>query len=296
MLEWDDLRFFLALAQAGSVRAASAKINVSHSTVARRVEQLEKQLGVALFSRTPDGYRITPAGSGILAAASRMDDEVHAIERQLLGQDTKVEGCLNVTLPDVTAIHLYMDDFADFSRLYPDISLDLHTSYDVFDLARGEADVALRMIRPGASPPEHLLGRKLAPIYSSCYANIDYLRTLDLAAAPHAARWLGWTDDPPNPRWVSESQFPEAPVWNRFNSALTQAEACKQGMGLAILACFIGDNLPMLTRVPPGKRVHTRDIWLLSHPDLRDTARVRVFREFIAERTLAKIELLSGNP
>lgn len=294
MLEWDDIRFFLALAHAGSVRAASAKLGVSHSTVARRLEQLEQQLGVTLFDRTPEGYRITGAGKGVLATAERMGDEVQRIERQALGQDAKLEGTVSVTLPDAAAAYLFMEDFADFSRLYPGISLELHTSYAVLDLARREADVALRMLRVGASPSGDLIGRQLAPIHSACYASLDYLQSLDLARAPHAGRWLGWGDDDPVPMLATMDGFPQVPVWGRMVGVLVQLEACKQGMGFAMLPCFLGDKVPALTRVPPGKAAITRNVWLVSHPDLRDTARVRVFREFIAERILAKAAILTG--
>jgi DNA-binding transcriptional LysR family regulator len=293
MLDWDDLRFFLTVARGGSVRAAATDLGVSHSTVARRIEALERDIGVRLFDRTPEGYQITPPGQGLLASAQRIDEEVGQIERTLLGQDTRLSGTITVTLPDMAAVHIYMDDFADFCRLYPDISLNIDPSYEIADLARREADVALRLLAHDSAPPEHLIGRELAPVYQTWYASTDYLARIPPERLASEGRWLGWSPDQPVAMQTRGEQ-PPAPVWSSFPNVLLQVAACRAGLGVASLACIVGDNEPGLVRLPGAPLVSKRSIWLLSHPDLRDTARIRVFREFITERTKAKAARLRG--
>ncbi|MEM7466356.1 MAG: LysR family transcriptional regulator [Pseudomonadota bacterium] len=294
MLDWDDLRFFLTVAKAGSVRAASNQLNVSHSTVGRRIEQLEENIGTKLFDRTPDGYQITNAGENILSSAKRMDEEVNNIRRTVVGGDAKLEGPIVVTLPDIAAIHMYMDDFATFQNMYPKIFLEIRTSYEVFDLSRREADVAIRMISNQSSPPDYLIGRKLAAVHQAAFAHKDYLAEKDLSDPHCGLSWLGWADDSSMEEMIKELGYPMLPTRGLYPNVLTQLSACQHQMGIAFLPCMIGDADPNLLRVPPGNSISTFDVWLLSHPDLRDTARIRVFREFIAERTMEKLKTLSG--
>ena len=128
-MDWDNLRIFLALANQGSVRAAGAALGISHSTVARRIEAFEDQLGVRLFDRTPSGYALTAAGEEMLGVAGRVDEEISALERRILGQDTRLAGEIRVTLPDAIVSDLLMPDLADFTRDYPDIDLEIILSY-----------------------------------------------------------------------------------------------------------------------------------------------------------------------
>ena len=294
MLDWDDLRFFLTVANAGSVRAASSELKVSHSTVGRRIEQLEENIGTKLFNRTPDGYQITSAGENILASAKKMDEEVNNIQRTVVGGDTKLEGPIVVTLPDIAAIHIYMEDFAAFQETYPKISLEIRTSYEVLDLSRREADVAIRMISNQSSPPDYLIGRKLAAVHQAAYAHRDYLADKDLSNPDSGLSWLGWGDNMRMHELIREGDYPLLPFRGVFPNVLTQLSACQHQMGIALLPCMIGDPDPNLLRVPPGSSISSYDVWLLSHPDLRDTARIRVFREFIAERTAEKSKDLVG--
>lgn len=295
MLDWDDLRFFLTVAKAGSVRAASNELKVSHSTVGRRIEQLEENIGTKLFDRTPDGYQITGSGEDILASAKKMDEEVNNIHRTIVGGDAKLEGPIVVTLPDIAAIHMYMKDFADFQNLYPKINLEIQTSYEVFDLSRREADVAIRMISNKSNPPDYLIGRKLAAVHQAAYAHREYLEKNDINNPDSEMGWLGWNDNEQMLANIEEGGYPNFPVRGIFPNVLTQISACQHQMGMAVLPCVIGDADPNLIRVPPGGSFSNIDVWLLSHPDLRDTARIRLFREYITERTAEKSKELLGN-
>ena len=293
-MNWDDIRLFLALARHGSARAAGETLGVSHTTVARRVEQLESDLGTRLFDRDVRGYRLTGAGETMLISARRAEEALLTAERQLQGRDTQLSGEVRITVPDIIATHLIMEDLVAFTEQYPEIDLQMLISYDVFDLARREADVAIRIIGEGRLPPEDLVGRKLVTIASCYYASPGYLENHDLKNKNNDARWIGWDDEEHFPVWVKQSPFPDIPARGKLNNAALQAEAAKQGMGLATLPCFVGDSIEGLCRIPDTEPYMNYDIWLLSHPDLRDAARLRTFRNFIVEVFENKRSLLTG--
>ncbi|WP_299618265.1 LysR family transcriptional regulator [Pelagibius sp.] len=290
-MDWDNLRIFLALAQQKSVRGAAGALGVSHSTVSRRIESFEDSLGVRLFERLPDGFVLTPFGEDMMQTARRLEEAVNGLERRVLGQDARLRGDLRVTMPDLLAAKLLMPDLVAFGKRYPDINLEVAISYTPFDLGRREADVAIRITR---DPPEALVGRKIITYARATYASRAYLAEHDPVAEPDSVTWIGWDDRSRHPRWVRETPFPGAPVRGRLNNAMVQLAAAKAGMGLAMLPCFMGDTEPDLRRVPPGKPEPAWDIWILTHEDLRATARVRAFMDFMAEAFLGHRDLLEG--
>ena len=194
--------------------------------------------------------------------------------------------------PDFMNIHVtgFASAAAEFARAGEAYGRNIRSYYEH---AR-EADVAIRLLVIGRQPPEHLVGRRLGTIYATAYAAPAYLETVDLEHDPAGARWIGWGGDDRYPGWVRTSPFPEIPARVRIDDGMIQLEAARQGMGLAQLPCFLGDPDPALVRVGPGPPQPNFDIWLLSHPDLRDTARLRVFRDRIAEAIRAKSDLLEG--
>lgn len=293
-INWDDVRLFLALARNGSARAAASSLNVSHTTIARRTEQLETDLGTRLFDRDVAGYRLTGAGEAMMNSAVRAEEALLAAERQLHGRDAELSGDVRLTTSDVIATYLLMPETAEFSRQYADIDLEVLVSYDLFDLSRREADIAIRFMGGGRNPPDHLVGRKLVTAASCYYASSDYLVHHDPHIKNSGAQWIGWNDDERHPAWVRSSPFPRLPARGKFNHAGLQVEAAIAGMGLAVLPCFIGDSVQGLARVPGCEPYANYDIWLLSHPDLRDAARLRAFRSFIVEVFGKKKRLLTG--
>ena len=295
-MNWDDTRLFLALARSGSARATAADQGVSHSTVTRRVDQLESALRVRLFDRDVRGYRLTGAGEVMMKSAVRAEDALLTAERQLQGRDAQLTGEIRLTTSNIIATHLIMDDLVEFTRLYPDIDLNVLISFDLFNLSRREADVALRLLRLGSSPPEDLVGRKLVTIKSCYYASDAYLAENDPRSADSTARWIGWDDIDRFPAWVKASPFPNLPVYGRLNDVMLQAEAGRCGMGLTVLPCFFGDSVDGLQRIPHCEPYLSFDLWMLSHPDLRDAARMRTFRAFAAEAIDRKRTLLAGGP
>jgi DNA-binding transcriptional LysR family regulator len=302
-MDWNDLRIFLALTRTQSVRAAANILGVNNSTVSRRIRTFEQRLGVRLFERLPTGYTLTPAGEDMLGSTLQVEEEIQALERRVLGQDSRLTGELRVTMPDILATRLLMPSLASFTQTYANIELEVIVSDEQLNLTKREADVAIRMTN---NPPEHLVGRRLLRHASTAYASSDYLtqhqvRTdltdvtdlTDLADLT-GLNWIGWEDMIPYPRWVKDSPFPAIPVRHRFNNGMLQLAAIKAGMGIGMLSCFIGDREPALRRLPPGTPQLGREIWILTHADLRNTTRVRTFMDYMATAILAQRDLIEG--
>lgn len=293
MLNWNDLRIFLALTRTGSIRTAADVLGVNNSTVSRRLRAFEQRLGVRLFERLPTGYTLTPAGEDMLGSTLQVEEEIQALERRVLGQDSRLTGELRVTMPDILGTKLLMPDLVTFTQTYPGIELEVIVSDEQLNLTKREADVAIRMTN---NPPEHLVGRRLLQHASASYASTAYLAQHDVTADSSRPNlnWIGWEDMIPYPRWVKDSPFPDIPVRHRLNNGILQLEAIKAGMGIGMLPCFIGDTELDLQRLPPGQSQLGRSIWTLTHADLRNTTRVRTFMDFMASAILAHRELIEG--
>src|SRR5262245_17756227 len=192
-IDWDDLRVFGSIVRGGSVRAAAKDLGIHHSTVARRLENLEERLGVHLFTRTPLGLRLTEEGHAVLGRTERVESEIDSLERRLHGQDQRLEGLIRITLPDAMAVGFLMDELARFSGLYPGIDLELLATYEALDLGRREADMAIRVT---SSPPDFLVGRNLGPFALALYSSASYLETHDPVRNPEGCSWIGVGDGP----------------------------------------------------------------------------------------------------
>lgn len=294
-LDWDDLRYLLAVARGAGLAAAARSLGVNHSTVFRRLKALEKGLGVRLFERLPTGYQATEAGGDLVAAAERVEAEILSFDRRLAGQDTRLSGSLRITAPDDIAQTLLMTPIARFLASYPQIRLEVVIDNHMLSLTRREADVA---VRPTLEPPEALVGRKVARLGSAVYVAENSV----LSGLPEKAEglgkqpWIAW-DEGVGPaavgRWMARTA-PEAPIVYRSNSLLNQLAACRAGLGLAVLPTFLGDPEPGLARLLPPQAGLGTDLWLLTHPDLRRTARIRVFLDFLFDSLKAARPLLAG--
>lgn len=291
-MNWEDIQTFLAVAETGTIRGAGTRLRLNHATVSRRIAAFEGRLGVRLFDRVPGGYALTSAGEEMVAVARKVGEDIEALERRLLGLDAQLKGDLRVTMSDVLAQHLLMPDLTAFSRTYPGIELGLFVSDELFSLSRRDADVAIRI---QADPPEYLIGQRLVTFARAAYASVDYLEHNPDPLTSRTAFWIGWGDPVRAPRWVADSDMPTLPIRHRFDAVLPQLEAAKAGLGIAMLPCFVGDTEPSLRRVPPGTTQPARPIWLLTHEDLRTTARVRAFMEFFRETFRRHRDLLEGN-
>lgn len=282
VVSWDDVRYFLALARSGSVRAAGASLGVSHSTVARRVDALEEQLGARLFDRHRDGYQITEAGRQMLPHAERVEREMAALEREVVGKDSRLEGAVRITCCDAWVSALVMERLAGLCAEHPGLEIELGTDGRTFDLSKREADIAVRALRSGISPPEHLLGRRLVPITMASYVAVKHAEVLDPDREGSSARWVGFDDPRIMETMVGASSYPHLPVWGAFGSLDVMLQAARNGFGLVMLPTYVGDPDPTLRRLARPDVRHMADIWILSHPDLRDNVRMQLAREAVA--------------
>jgi molybdate transport repressor ModE-like protein len=292
LTDWDDVRFFLAVARAGSLSAAARSLGVNHATVSRRLRSLERRVGARLFERRPGGWKPTAAGADMQASALRIEDELQGTLRRVSGRDGRPSGPLRVAMSDVAAFTL-LPQLRGFSERWPEIQLDLVVSNRASDLARGEADVALRATE---APPEALIGRRLAILATSIYASREYLRRHPDVSNLDAHAWLafdGTLAETPAARWMREHAA-GARVVARLDSTLLSWAAVRAGLGIGLLPTVLADADPELERVSPGFLLHGMTLWALTHADLRATARVRAFLEFLREAVAAMRDLIEG--
>lgn len=293
-LAWDDFRFVKAIAEAKGLAGAAERLRVNHSTMFRRLGQLEEALGTALFERHRTGYTLTPAGEEMAALAQRMDEDITGFTRKLAGQAPSPAGELRVTTSDALLVHLLTPLLARFRSRCPDVRLDVVLDNQALNLSRRDADVA---IRASDSPPETLVGRKLARIAWALYGLGDNVPERE-ALARDGQPWVSPGDDLASlkvARFLRAHVAPERIVY-KANTVLGLAEAVKAGVGIGHLPCFIGDTQPALVRLSPPEPDLAADLWLLTHPDLRRAARVRVFLDFVAAEVAKRRALIEGEP
>ncbi|MCP4908833.1 MAG: LysR family transcriptional regulator [bacterium] len=287
-LEWDDLRYFLAVADSGSFNQAALVLGVSYSTVTRRVNALEDRIGVRLFDRNRGGHDLTAAAEEMANVARRMDGEIRSLARQLSGRDQRMSGRIRVAIAEMLAL-TYMQDLAAFRHEYPEIEVDLVAASEHADLACLEVDIALRA---GNHPPDELVGRRLEMLPVAIYASEEYLarRPADLELAAHT--WIspngGFTQLASHAWMLKHAQ--DAHVAMRVHSGTTLLAAVREGIGIAHLFCAMGDAQPELRQIRPPEPELETALWILTHDDLRTTPRIRAFLDFMAKR----IRLRSG--
>lgn len=295
-MEWDDLRVVLAVARARGLGGAAASLGVDASTVFRRLAALEKALGARMFERGQGGYSPTAAGERMARAGERMEAEVLAADREITGRDTRLSGSLRVTAADTLAYFLLPRHLAAFRRRHPGIVVELDVGNRVLSLAQREADIALRPMRPSQGD---LFGRKLADIAWTVYASRHCLAAHGPArVAGDLARYpiIGGLDDLAPIKayaWLRRLAPPSAVVY-RTNSVLQQWRAAAAGIGVALLPCFVGDKASELERVLPPPPELKRELWLVTHGDLRQTARVRAFMDDVGAGLAGERDWLEG--
>ncbi|MEM7501510.1 MAG: LysR family transcriptional regulator [Pseudomonadota bacterium] len=284
-MNWDDARFFLAVCRAGSVSGASKALGVNHTTVARRMAAFETELGTRLFDRTRDGYVMTQSAENMYANALRMEEYAQAIDRTMYGRDAELCGELKLTVPYDFANRLVAPALRDYRKQFPKIELELLTTTGLVDLAAREADIAVRLT---AKPPDYLVGCKLLPLRHGVYAADRYLKSMD--GRPQVVLFRSERD---LPEWVVD-HFPDAEVVLRTDNLSTMHAAVAAGCGLARMPCYEVDKDRTLKRLDLTLTPSTWGIWILSHVDLRSTARVRVTREFMSDTILKQKTLILG--
>ena len=292
MIDWDDVRYFLAVARGGSARAAAGHLGVNHATVLRRIAQLEDRLGARMFEKLPAGYRLTEAGEEVLELAQQMEVSSQRLETRVFGRDQSVRGLLRVTVAPILATHLLMPDLADFARLHPDIEMEILSSGELANLTNRDADVAIRVVYDRKTLPLNLHGLKGPDLVSGVYMSRDRLAAWR-AGAPDPLRWIVISMHGV-PDWAGEGEVRITEVPFRITDGAAHVVAVRQGIGITTLPCFVGDADPMLVRVP-GTFLHMHGtLWLLTQGETRKTKRVRLFTEFVSGRLAAYAPLLAG--
>jgi len=274
-LPWDDFRLVKAVADRGGLTRAAADLGINHSTLFRRLAQIEAALEARLFERGRAGYRPTPAGAAMIAAAGRMEEDVAGFGRAVAGKASLPAGELRVTAP-TSLVAMLMPMLGRFRERYPAIQLDLVAAEEELNLSRRDADVA---IRASNDPPQTLVGRRLAALAWAIYGRAD--RHCEVLAD---SDWIS-----PGPgvggglfaRFVLARTAPER-IALRLNTVLGLCDAVEAGLGIGPLPCYAADASPALRRLGEPEPELESSLWLLTHPDLRHAARVRAFMEFIA--------------
>lgn len=287
MLDWNDLRYFLAVARTGSTLAAGRVLRVSQTTAARRVAMLEQSVGLTLFERRQAGYSLTPAGEALVEQAEMVEAAATGFADAASSQGREASGTVRLTTQELYAVTVLAPILRDLHAAHPAIRIELDTSEAVRDLAAGAADVALRSAeRPTGGG---LVGRRVADDSWTVYCSRDY-------AAAHGK--------PRRPRDLHDHPLiggGEEGVWRAYRAWLMQygledavaihhgsstglLSAVRSGIGLAVLPCFVADEDADLVRCMPPVAGATRGLWLLTHERLRHTPRVRVVLDFLADR------------
>jgi DNA-binding transcriptional LysR family regulator len=281
-MDWDDLKVFLALSRKGSARGAAQELGVSNSTVTRRLDDMEHKLKAHLFDRTPDGYRLTGAGEQVLPTAEHVEELVLGVERKITGGDQELEGPVRVTLPPGARMGFLVRRLVEFAQQYPGIELELMSGVDALDLSRREADIAVRVMPANVAPPEYLIGRKVGLLSASTYVRRDLLNPDNPRDVSHL-QWIGKPVLGQKQDWLASTDYQEQPVRHAIMDLHLVLEAVRAGMGMAFMPCFPAYGDRDVVRVPGASVVHHSDMWVLTHKDLRLSARLRVARKIIAE-------------
>lgn len=295
--DWNDLRYFLAVARTGSTLAASRALKANQTTVARRIGVLERAVGTKLFDKKQSGYALTEAGAELRAAAERVEVEANAFVEQAGALGRRISGVIRVTTNEGLANTVMAPALSAFRRLRPEVRVDLAVDERRLDLTRGAADVALRT---GPRPTENgLVVRRLTPMAWAAYCSRGYAErrgcpnSVD-ALGQHAvigaegpiAALPGWT-------WLRKAA-PEAEVVARSSSLTNLISTVRAGLGVTVLPCFLADSDADLVRcIGPISGVQS-DLWLVTREDVRDVRRVRTFVDFLAAHVAAMRSLLAG--
>jgi len=283
-MEWDDFKYFLAVARAGSLTGAARALKTSAATVGRRILALEGRLGARLFDRGQTGYALTESGEAIRAKAEEVEEAVLSVEREAFGRDLRASGKVRLATAEDIASVIVAPKLPGFRKSHPGIVLEIVASWDVVNLTRREADVAIRTIRPTQGD---FVVRQIGVWNCALYVAKTYARARKLSARSNALPEidvLTWTEEH---RFRGGDWFDKhaqnSPVVFAANSRHIQYAACKAGLGAAILPCLTADEDPDLLRLLPPERVRSVPLWLVAHRDLLRTARVRAVMDFLAE-------------
>lgn len=289
-MDWDDLKVFLAVARNGTTRKAAFELGISASTINRRLASFEESLGTRLFDRFSHGYELTEGGEEMLDRAKRIERSVHDIERDLTGLDSNTGGVIRITVASGLLNFLLMPYLKKYGDDHPDTVIAINSTSHFVDLAMREADIAIRLTNnPNEHLPASLFGRHVTDARKAVYHATDY-DTSD----PEKMQWLSWDNKVNTIRWIREAKMDHIKVTHTFDDMINIAEAVRAGMGIAFLPCFVGDNMEGLQRMEDIEPDFGFELWVVTHQDLKRTARIRNFMKYIADSLNACEKQLIG--
>lgn len=278
-LRWDDFRIVLAIGSTNSLLGAARLTSLNHSTIFRRLTDIEERLEIRLFLKTKDGYFPTEAGEEVLYAATRMEEIILDSQRKLSGRDTSLEGSIRVTTTDTILHGILGSPLKKFLNFHPNIKLQIITTNNLLDLSNREADVA---IRPLDYPSKNLVGRRVGSILQALYTSRENNHQINLLNFTNIS-CIG-----PN-KEMSYSKFEKWYFDNNLdnlskiktNSILGHYSLLRSGHGYALLPCYLGDHDPDIIRASAPIDDLSSELWILTHPDLRATKKIQTFMEFM---------------
>jgi DNA-binding transcriptional LysR family regulator len=288
MLDWNDLRYFIAVARHGSTLAAGRALNVSQTTVARRIAALEQALGFPLFDKRQAGYAPTPAGEQLLQKAAQVEESASAFSEAAAAHSRDLSGTVKITTEEIYAVTLLAPLLPELRQLHPEILIDLDTSQAIRDLGAGEADISLRSTSE-TSQPAGVVGRKLCVDDWTLYCSKDYAarhgapRTLDeikghpIIGGGGGNLWVHYQ------AWLQALGLEDQVAMHHATSG-GLLSGVRSGFGIAVLPCVVGDSDPDLHRCIAPRTEHGRVLWLFTHDRVRHTPRVRAVIDFLYER------------
>lgn len=283
-MNWDDTRIFLALCREQTLRGAARALGVDQATVGRRLASLEHALGATLFLRTSRGYSLTAAGEVAMAAALNMEASAAELQRQILGMDDRMSGVVRVTTTDSFAIDFVIPAIARLHRAQPGIEVQLQASTQMLNLSKREADIAVRTLKP--ENPD-LIVRRVARWSSAIFASADYVQARGVpepgtAFAGHDLVLYQPYLDSGKEVTLGSEPITHGRIAMTCTSGLLVRRALVNGLGIGEIPLPFG-AADGLVRLWPARECPPYDIWLVTHKDVRHTARVRVVIDAIAE-------------
>lgn len=287
MKNWDNYQLILALHKAGTIRGAGLLLGVNHSTVSRRLAQVEQNLSKPIFEKTPLGYKATEFGTVLIEHAQQIQSVIFSSTRQLDALNNDLSGDLSLSIPVALGEYLLLDAIASFTERHPLIKLNISSTYNLVDLNKNEADV---VVRGEANPPEHLVGHRLFPYYICSYSHKAYLRN----TTRENMRWITMPFEQHPPEWIQQTTYKDVPVGMQVSDITLRYLALSQGKGLARAACYMADTNTELTRLPESVPKPIADLWVLTHPDKRQTPKVKALMKHLYDAINAKKTLITG--
>lgn len=274
---WDDLEAILLVSRSKSIRAAAEELGVAHTTLARRIEAAEDRLGVKAFVRSTQGYALTEAGQTMVAFIERMAEEADALRRGLGDADRVPQGLVRVSLPPAVLTHCIMAALPRFHLAYPRITLDFDVRYSFSDLDRNDADVAVRY---QAKPQDHLVGVKIGNSVEQAYAAPAVLaRHVRGDIVP----LIAWARNEVFLRRAKSLRLDKLPIAFCCVDVQSQLAMAELGLGIVILPSLVGNSSTLVQPLSPTHSIIASSIWVLTHPDLAKSARIKTVTTFLAD-------------